>query len=143
MTPPTAALTLGLDVEASPDVVWDLLVRLPEWPRWGPSVREAQLDDGALSLHPGATGRVRTPVGLWVPFRVQEWEVGPSMRHWSWDVAGIPATGHTVTTTPGSGCRVEMSAPVWALGYLPVLWVGLRRVKALAEARPPAGGTTG
>jgi hypothetical protein len=139
---PTSPVTLGLDVEASPDVVWDLLVRVSEWPRWGPTVREATVDDGASQIHPGATGRVRTAAGFWVPFRVEEWRVDPSVRHWSWRVAGVPATGHTVTSQQ-LGCRVEMSAPVWAVGYTPVLLLGLRRIRALAEARPAGGDTTG
>ena len=142
MVLPTTSLTLGLDVEAGPDVVWDLLVRLAEWPLWGPTVREAELDDGAAVLSAGATGRVRTVAGPWVPFRVADWRVDGTVRHWSWRVAGIPATGHTVTAQ-GRGCRVEMSAPWWAAGYAPVLWLGLRRVRALAEARPAGGGTTG
>ncbi|CAN7224794.1 SRPBCC family protein [Knoellia sp. LjRoot47] len=142
MISPTASFTLGVDVEASPDVVWDLLVRLHEWPRWGPTVREARLDDGSPLLHAGASGRVRTVAGPWVPFRVQEWRVDEEVRHWSWRVAGIPATGHTVTAR-GAGCRVEMSAPWWAAGYSPVLWLGLRRVRALAEARPAGDDTTG
>lgn len=140
---PTSPLTLGLDVEASPDVVWDLLVRLSAWPRWGPTVREARLDDGAPVLHPGATGRVRTVAGPWVPFRVEEWRVDDEARCWSWRVAGIPATGHGVTRLAARRCRVEMSAPWWAAGYAPVLWLGLRRLRALAEAPPAGAGTTG
>ena len=140
--PPTASLTLGLDVEAAPDVVWDLLVRLAEWPTWGPTVRGARLDDGGDVLTAGATGRVRTVAGPELPFRVEDWVPDGAVRHWSWRVAGIPATGHTVRERR-SGCRVELSAPWWASAYAPVLWLGLRRIRARAEGRRAGAGTTG
>ena len=140
---PTAPFTLGLDVEADADAAWELLVTLSQWPRWGPTVRDAQLDDGSPRLHPGATGRVRTPVGVWVPFAVEAWRDAGGERHWSWRVAGIPATGHTVTRLAPGRCRVEMSAPLWAVGYGPVLLLGLRRIRALAEGPRAGGGTTG
>ncbi len=143
MITPTSPLTLGLDVEAGADAVWELLVRVSEWPHWGPTVQEARLDDGSPVLYAGASGRVRTVAGPWVPFRVEAWREDDEVRHWSWRVAGIPATGHTVTRLAPRRCRVEMSAPWWAAGYAPVLWLGLRRVRALAEARPAGGGTTG
>lgn len=132
VTPPPPTVTLGLDVDASPDAVWDLLVTVSQWPRWGPSVRRAVLDGGEDRLSAGATGRVWTTPGPSVSFRVDDWTVEDTVRHWSWHVAGIPATGHTVLPRVG-GCRVEMSVPWWATAYTPVLWWGLRHIRDAAE----------
>ena len=151
MTPTPPHLTLGIDVDAPADVAWDLLVRVDQWPRWGPTVRRATVDGVGDRIHAGASGTVWTAVGPALPFRVEEWQDEGPVRRWSWRVAGVMATSHTVTEHAG-GCRVEFTAPWWAPGYAPVLWLGLRRVRSLARARrvrpvppaPPAGdGTTG
>lgn len=150
MTPSPPHLTLGIDVDAPADVAWDLLVRVDQWPRWGPTVRRATVDGGADRISAGATGTVWTAPGPPLPFRIEQWRPDGPVRHWSWRVAGVRATGHTVTERDG-GCRVEFTAPWWAPAYAPVLWLGLRRVRSLARARrgraappgPPAGdGTT-
>ncbi|MFC7490304.1 MULTISPECIES: SRPBCC family protein [unclassified Knoellia] len=139
LSPPP--LTLGLDVAAAPETVWDLLVHVDQWPRWGPTVRRAQVDGSGGRIGPGATGTVWTPVGPGLPFRIDAWEETGPLRQWSWHVAGLPATGHSVRAREG-GCRVEMTAPWWATAYAPVLWLGLRRVRDLAQARSAGGDTT-
>ena len=120
-------------VAAPATSVWELLVDLDAWPSWGPTVTAARLDDGGRTLTPGARGAVRTPVGLWVPFVVTE--LTP-LVHWSWSVAGIPATTHRVHPD-GAGCVVELGAPSWAPAYLPVLEVATRRLAELAERDRP------
>lgn len=142
MKPFPPPLTLGLDVAAAPDVVWDLLVRVDQWPRWGPTVSRAIVDGGGERIGPGATGTVWTSVGPSLGFRIEEWDDTGPLRRWSWRVAGVPATSHCVHTRDG-GCRVEMTAPWWAPAYAPVLWMGLRRIRELAQARPPGADTTG
>lgn len=150
MTPSPPHLTLGIDVDAPADVAWDLLVRTDLWPRWGPTVRRAVVDGAADRIHAGATGTVWTTLGPALPFRIEEWQDEGPVRRWSWRVAGVAATSHVVTEREGGGCRVEFTAPWWAPGYAPVLWLGLRRVRSLARARrarpgppaPPAGGGT-
>ena len=127
--------TLGTDVSAPVDAAWAELVELDAWPHWGPSVREAVLDDGARRLGAGATGRVRTVAGPWVPFTVTEWYVAESRRTWAWRVGGLPATAHTVTATGPGTCRVEMAVPWWAPAYLGVIALALPRVRDRAEAR--------
>lgn len=130
-------LTVGIDVAADADVAWDLLVTLDQWPLWGPSVSRACVDGGGAVIGPDATGTVWTSVGPSVGFSIDAWQGTGPVRHWSWRVAGLPATGHTVRARVG-GCRVEMMAPWWAPGYAPVLWFALRRVKALAQGSPEA-----
>lgn len=132
--------TVGLDVDADADTVWDLLVTVDQWPMWGPSVRRARLDDGSARIDARATGTVWTSVGPRIPFRIDAWQDTGPVRHWSWHVAGLPATGHTVRVR-GAGCRVEMTAPSLLPMYAPVLWIALRRVRNLAQEHPapPSG----
>jgi hypothetical protein len=106
--------------------VWDILVDLDAWPRWGLTVAAAEIEGGLLTL--GTKGRVFTPVGVPLPFEITEFV--PGVR-WAWSVAGVPATKHGVDPD-GDGARVWMSAPVWAPAYLPVLAIALRRIEAMA-----------
>ena len=110
-----------------PAAVWRLLVDVQEWPRWGPSVRRAALDDGGSELSAGARGTVWTAVGLPVRFSITEFDPG---RRWAWTVAGVTATGHDVIATPG-GCRVRFDVPWWAVAYLPVCAAALTRIEGL------------
>ena len=130
--------SLGLDVAAPRELAWKQLTDLTRWPQWGPTVRGARLDDGSDVLYAGATGSVQTSVGLWLPFRVEHWRDDESVSSWSWRVAGVPATGHTVTSEGPSRCRVEMTVPWFAPAYLGVVWVGLVKIRRLAETA--AGG---
>jgi uncharacterized protein YndB with AHSA1/START domain len=115
-------------IAAPPSAVWDLLVDVSAWPRWGPSVRRATLADHAPELALGVRGDVWTAVGVRLPFVITEFDPG---RRWTWKVAGVPATGHQVTAAPG-GCRVRFEVPWWASAYLPVCSVALRRIERLA-----------
>ncbi|MEJ2513964.1 MAG: SRPBCC family protein [Gammaproteobacteria bacterium] len=107
---------------------WRLLTDTRAWPRWGPSVRDVETPQRVIG--PGATGRVRTAAGIWLPFAVTEWEDG---AWWAWKVAGIPATGHGVTPLGPDRCRVKFTVPAWAPWYLPVCRRALDRLAALAE----------
>lgn len=115
-------------IAAPPEVVWRLLTDVGQWPRWGPSVRRAELDGGGSLLNSGATGTVWTAVGVALPFTITEFDPG---RRWGWTVSGVKATGHEVTAAPG-GCRVRFDAPWWAFGYLPVCAAALARIDRLA-----------
>lgn len=124
---------LGIDVAAPAALAWHELVELDCWPHWGPSVRSARLDDGTGRLRAGATGSVQTALGVRLPFRIDEWSGDAPHRSWSWRVAGVPATGHSVITTGPAQCRVEMSVPWWAPAYLVVVALALRRIRRRAE----------
>ncbi|MBM3663891.1 MAG: SRPBCC family protein [Actinobacteria bacterium] len=116
-------------IPAAPEVVWDLLVDTTRWPAWGPSITAAELDHDGSRIRAGSTGRVRTAVGVWVPFRVTEFDDG---RRWSWVVAGIPATSHSVDPAPG-GCRVGFGVPLLAAPYALVCRAALERIDRLAQ----------
>src|SRR6478735_4491919 len=124
---------LGIDVAAPSGVVWDALVDLDCWPQWGPTLRSARLDDGTGRLSAGATGAVQTAIGVWLRFEVDEWDESQQRASWSWRVAGVPATVHRVVSTGPSRCRVEIGVPLWALPYLSVVSVALRRIRQLCE----------
>lgn len=102
--------------------VWELLTDVERWSEWGPSVRVAELDSAGFKA--GSTGRIRTTPGVSLPFTVTDFRAG---RSWSWSVAGVRATGHTVVPE-GDGCRVTFSVPWWAPAYLPVCAAALRRI---------------
>ncbi|MGH3582093.1 MAG: SRPBCC family protein [Mycobacterium sp.] len=114
-------------IDAPAGRVWAALTSLSAWPKWGPTVARAELDDGG-PLRLGARGMVWTPVGVPLPFEITEFVPD---RMWAWKVAGVPATKHGVDPV-GSGCRAWMSAPLWAPAYLPVLGVALHRIDAMA-----------
>ena len=124
---------LGIEIAAPSEFAWKQLTDLSCWPRWGPTVRSARLDDGSESLSAGATGSVQTVLGPWLPFRVEHWRVDGSLMSWSWRVAGVPATEHVVLSRGPSRCRVEMSVPWWAVSYLAVVRVALTRIRRQAE----------
>jgi uncharacterized protein YndB with AHSA1/START domain len=114
-------------IAAPPSAVWKMLVDLDAWPKWGPTVNRARLDSPHTELALGATGTVNTSLGLAVPFVVTEFEPG---RHWTWKVAGIPATSHRVQPA-GRHTRVSIGVPWWAPGYLAVCSIALRRIDAM------------
>jgi uncharacterized protein YndB with AHSA1/START domain len=124
--------TVSRRIQTPVDAVWQLLVDLEDWPRWGPTVQRAELDGGVLTL--GTKGRVWTPVGLPRPFEITEFVPG---RSWAWQVAGVPATRHGVDPE-GDGCRAWMSAPLWAPAYLPVLAIALQRIEAMVGSSAAA-----
>jgi uncharacterized protein YndB with AHSA1/START domain len=114
-------------IDAPAAAVWKVLVDLDAWPRWGPTVSGADLDGDELTL--GATGHVRTPVGLALPFEITDFDPG---RRWAWSVAGVPATSHSVEPD-GSGCLASMAAPWFAPAYLPVLAIALQRIDRMVR----------
>ncbi|MBO0678541.1 SRPBCC family protein [Mycolicibacterium sp. S2-37] len=115
-------------VPAAPAAVWSVLTDLKAWPKWGPTVAGAELDDGG-ELALGARGKVFTPIGLPLPFTISEFDPG---RRWAWRVAGVPATAHGVDPVD-AGTRVYMSAPLPAAPYVPVLVIALRRIDRMTS----------
>ena len=120
-------LSVSREVAAPAERLWSLLVEVSAWSSWGPSV--AEVDLATALIGPGSTGRVRTAVGIWLPFEITDFEPGTS---WSWAVAGLPATTHTVRATSTGACTVTFGVPWWAPAYLPVCALALRRLDTLA-----------
>ncbi len=119
----------GIDIHAPADRVWGLLTEFRAWPGWGPSVRGVESEAEAVA--PGVTGRVRTALGIWLPFEIEDFEEG---RYWDWSVAGLRATGHRVSPLSADRTRVVFTVSRLYLPYVPVLGWGLRRLKRIAEA---------
>jgi hypothetical protein len=120
-------LTADRVVAAPPAAVWALLVDLDAWPRWGPTIRRARLDEPHTELGLRATGTVQTSLLVAVPFVVTEFDPG---RHWAWKVAGVPATHHRVDPV-GDGARVSIAVPWWSAPYLTVCSVAVRRIEKM------------
>ena len=118
--------SVAREIACPPEVAWRLLTHVDEWPRWGPTVAGGSVPGGVISS--GASGTVRTAVGVSLPFVVTRFEEG---RSWAWRVAGVPATTHRVTPTE-DGCVVTFGVPLWAPGYLPVCALALLRIERLA-----------
>ncbi len=109
---------------------WEVSTDLASWPQWGPSV--TAVDPATGSVHAGMVGRVRTPVGVWLPFTVDDVQPG---HRWTWHIGPVPATGHRVDHVADAECRLVIEVPVWAVAYAIVCHVALRRLSALAVAR--------
>lgn len=125
-------LSVDRYIAAPPSVVWNVLIDLDVWPQWGPTVSAAWLDPPHTRLDLNVTGIVRTAFGLAAPFVITEFEPG---RHWAWQVAGVPATHHRVEPS-GSYARASMAVPWWAVGYLSVCAIALRRIDDIATTGP-------
>lgn len=106
--------------------VWELLVGVEHWPAWGPSVRGVELD--TLRISAGSRGTVITRGGLRLPFEITTFE---PQRCWSWRVAGLRATDHTVEHVRG-GTLVGFGVPALAAPYTAVCALALRRLERLA-----------
>jgi len=120
-------LNTSAQIHTPAAVAWALLTDTRAWPRWGPSIRA--VDAPTRFITAGTRGRVQTAVGVWLPFEITHWEEG---SHWSWTVAGIPATGHLIEATGSDSCRVTFTIPAWAPFYLPVCRAALRAIGRLA-----------
>ena len=121
-TPDGRRLCVNRSIRAPRDDAWDLLVDTEQWPAWGPSVSAVESSDRYIET--GTTGRVKTPVGVWVPFEI----ASCADYRWTWRVARIPATGHRVDGDENS-CRVVFEIPLLAAGYAPVCQRALDRIE--------------
>lgn len=123
-------VTTSIEIAAPVSTVWPLLAEFRHWREWGPSVRAVESEAEAVA--PGVRGRVKTPIGLWLPFEIERCEVE---RYWDWKVAGVAATGHRLEPITPVTTRVEFSAGRLFFAYRPVLTRGLKRLAKLAETQ--------
>jgi hypothetical protein len=132
-TPDGRRVCVRRTVAATRESAWEVLTDTETWPEWGPSVSAVESSDRVI--REGTTGRVRTPVGISLPFEIT------SCRdyRWTWEVAKIPATGHRVDAVEeptdgeeyGEKCRVVFEVPLLAAGYVPVCQRALGRIEAI------------
>jgi hypothetical protein len=105
-------ISVSRHYQASPQAAWQLLTDTTLWPLWGPTVRGVRCSE--RFIRQGSQGKVLTPIGLWVPFLVTEYD---DFRFWGWKVAGIRATGHRLIAYDDNFCRVVFELPLWFLPY--------------------------
>lgn len=120
-------------IAARPDVLFRLLRDTATWPDWGPSIRGVRGVEGLVEQ--GTRGHVLPVVGPALPFEVTELvDDGHHGGHWSWRVAGIPATTHEVRRhrARARASVVTFGVPTAAAPYLAVCAVALRRIERLA-----------
>lgn len=120
-------------IDAPVDLVWRILVDTERWPQWGPSV--VDVDYGQRWLEQGATGRVKTVLGVWLPFEVTVFE---PLEYWFWNVAGMPATGHRLTTLSAQQSKLSFEFPALVFFYGLICNKALQNIDVLArtELRP-------
>lgn len=127
-TPDGRRLEVSLELPADAGTVWDLFADTRRWPEWGPSVSQVNADE--RYVREGMAGQVKVLGAAWVPFEITT----ATDRRWTWNVAGIPATGHRVETVgPGRSRAVFELSPL-AAGYVPVCQRALKRIEALVES---------
>ena len=94
-------------INASPEVLWNLLTDTTRWTDWGPSIQQVQSKERYIRT--GSMGRVKTVLGFWAPFVINEWE---NRRYWSWRVFNIRATGHRVEEIKADCCELIFEVPL-------------------------------
>ena len=99
----------GIDVTASPDRVWEVLVDVERWPEWTESVTNAKLlDDGPLAV--GSRVEVSQPKIPTGTYTVTALEPGKQFT-WEQRQPGSTVVAHHECTPllPDGGTRVELT----------------------------------
>jgi hypothetical protein len=119
--------TLHATGPVDPAEAWDRYLHPARWSSWSPQI--TGVDTAAEEIAQGVTGRVRGPVGISVPFLVDE--VDAATRRWRWTVQVGPARLtllHWVADGPDggttTGLRVRGPLPL-VLGYAPAALLAL------------------
>ncbi len=125
---------IGQTLHASCEDVWELITNTKRWHEWGPSITE--IDCAERYIKKGAHGKVKIPIGIWVPFVITEYE---EMRYWSWRIWGVRATGHKIEPLDECRCNIIFEVPTFASPYLFICWIAIRRIKIILEQDGGAG----
>lgn len=121
-------ISVQRELRASAESAWDMLTDTTMWQLWGPTVRSVTCSD--RYIHRGSTGKVCTPIGLWVPFLITEYE---HKNYWTWKVAGIQATGHRLIQFNTNSCFIAFELPLLWMPYAIVCRIALKRMARLLE----------
>jgi hypothetical protein len=113
---------------SSCNTIWELLTDTDTWPQWGPSVSAVECEN--RFIRKGTIGKVKTAVGIWLPFIVTGYEDG---YFWSWDVAGIPATGHRVEPLEDEHCLLTFEIPLLTAPYAYICKIALDRIAGIID----------
>ena len=124
----SSLITVKRELRASPESAWDLLTDTTKWRWWGPTVRSVTCSD--RYIRKGSSGKVRTPIGLWFPFSITEYE---HENYWTWKVAGIQATGHRLIQLNTDFSIVAFELPLSWMPYVIVCWIALKRMARILE----------
>lgn len=120
-TPDGFRLEVAEEMDAPAERLWHLLTDTDRWPEWGPLVAAVVTDD--RQIRTGTTGTLETTFGVGLPFEV----TSCLDFRWTWEIAGVTATGHRVEPLDGR-CRVVFEVPMLAAGYAPICAVALREL---------------
>ena len=133
-TPDGLRLVVERSMRAAPAAVWRVVRDTHHWPEWGPSITAVDCADRFVER--GSTGYVTTVGGLRLPFKVTSCADG----RWTWDVAGLPATGHRVRTA-ADRTVAAFEVPLAAAPYAFVCRKALGRLNVVArdDERAAAG----
>ena len=98
--------SISVDIKASPERVWDVLIDAERWHEWTPSVTSVELQDQPIAV--GGRATIMQPELPPAKFRITALEPG---RSFTW-ATGIPGfvfvhAKHTVEPAP-SGARVTL-----------------------------------
>jgi hypothetical protein len=125
----TVAVTVRARGPLAADAAWERYARPATWPTWSPQIRRVECAHDRLAA--GVTGRVIGPLGVAVPFVVDDWN--DAARRWTWTVPVGPVElrlDHGVDGgDDGSSTyvRVHGPAPI-VLPYLPLARWALHRL---------------
>ena len=119
----TGQISVGKAYDASPHIIWELITDTSQWNRWGPTVKAVRTPQRFIGL--ASEGQVLTPLGIWLPFVVTDYE---HERFWNWKVASVRATGHRLQSTDDGGAILWFEVPLIAFPYLVICRMALSRI---------------
>jgi hypothetical protein len=121
-------LLICRELQVPPSEAWQIFTDTRLWPLWGPSVQAVEC--ATRYIVAGSRGRIKTSVGLWLPFIITEYQ---QERSWQWQVGGVRATGHKLTRLSKTRSEICFDMPLWAVFYLPICWLALHRIERLTK----------
>jgi uncharacterized protein YndB with AHSA1/START domain len=100
--------SITVEIEASPERVWEVLTDVERWSEWTDTVTSVmRLDDGPLRS--GSRAKINQPKIPETEYVVTEFEPGQSFA-WVATGPGVTTTArHAIEALPGGGSRVRLA----------------------------------